>query len=134
MNRLTIIGNVVKNPELRTTTEGTSVCGFTVAVNRRFHRDGEPEADFFNVSAWREKGENCAKYLQKGSKVCVIGAVSVRTYTGNDGTVRAVMEIKSADEVEFISRPQTSEQPQEQPNVDEKSGFEVIEPQDDLPF
>jgi len=134
MNKLTIIGRLTKEPELRTTTEGTSVCGFTVAVNRRFHRDGEPEADFFNVSAWREKGENCAKYLQKGSKVCVIGAVSVRTYTGNDGTVRAVMEIKSADEVEFISRPQTSEQPQEQPNVDEKSGFEVIEPQDDLPF
>ena len=133
MNHLTIIGNLVKNPELRTTTEGTSVCGFTVAVNRRFHRDGEPEADFFNVSVWRERGENCAKYLQKGSKVAVIGAVSVRTYTGNDGTVRAVMEIKSADDVEFISRPQTSDQPQDQPKVDEKSGFEAVET-DELPF
>ena len=133
MNKLYITGNLVKDPELRTTTEGTSVCGFTVAVNRRFHRDGEPEADFFNVSVWRERGENCAKYLQKGSKVAVIGAVSVRTYTGNDGTVRAVMEIKSADDVEFISRPQTSEQPQEQPKVDEKSGFEAVET-DELPF
>lgn len=133
MNKLTILGNLVKNPELRTTTEGTSVCGFTVAVNRKYHRDGEPEADFFNVSVWREKGENCAKYLQKGSKVCVIGAVSVRTYTGNDGTVRAVMEIKSADDVEFISRPQTSEQPQDQPKVDEQSGFAAVET-DELPF
>ena len=133
MNKLTIIGNLTKEPELRTTTEGTSVCGFTVAVNRKFRRDGEPEADFFNVSVWRERGENCAKYLQKGSKVAVIGAVSVRTYTGNDGTVRAVMEIKSADEVEFISRPQTSEQPQDQPKVDEQSGFESVET-DELPF
>ena len=133
MNKLYITGNLTKEPELRTTTEGTSVCGFTVAVNRRFHRDGEPEADFFNVSVWRERGENCAKYLQKGSKVCVIGAVSVRTYTGNDGTVRAVMEIKSADDVEFISRPQTSEQPHDQPKVDEKSGFEAVET-DELPF
>lgn len=133
MNKLYITGNLTKEPELRTTTEGISVCGFTVAVNRKYHRDGEPEADFFNVSVWREKGENCAKYLQKGSKVCVIGAVSVRTYTGNDGTVRAVMEIKSADEVEFISRPQTSEQPQDQPKVDEQSGFAAVET-DELPF
>lgn len=133
MNKLYITGNLVKDPELRTTTEGTSVCCFTVAVNRKFRREGEPEADFFNVSVWRERGENCAKYLQKGSKVCVIGAVSVRTYTGNDGTVRDVMEIKSADDVEFISRPQTSEQPQDQPKVDEKSGFEAVET-DELPF
>ena len=132
MNKLTIIGRLCADPELRTTTEGTSVCGFNVAVNRRFRREGEPEADFFRVSVWRERGENCAKYLQKGSMVCVIGAVSVRTYTGNDGTVKACMEIKSADEVEFISRPQTSEQ-QDQPKVDQQSGFATVET-DDLPF
>ena len=105
MNKLTIIGNLTRDPELRTTSAGVNVCDFTVAVNRRQRRDaqnGQPEADFFRVSAWRERGELCAKYLAKGRKVCVIGPVSVRTYTGNDGTTRASLEV-TADEVEFLS-------------------------------
>jgi len=105
MNKLTIIGNLTRDPELRTTSTGVNVCDFTVAVNRRQRRDaqnGQPEADFFRVSAWRERGELCAKYLSKGRKVCVIGPVSVRTFTGNDGTTRASLEV-TADEVEFLS-------------------------------
>ena len=105
MNKLTIIGNLTRDPELRTTSAGVNVCDFTVAVNRRQRRDaknGQPEADFFRVSAWRERGELCAKYLAKGRKVCVVGPVSVRTYTGNDGTTRASLEV-TADEVEFLS-------------------------------
>ena len=81
------------------------MCDFTVAVNRRRRSDdqnGQPEADFFRVTAWRERGELCAKYLAKGRKVCVVGPVSVRTYTGNDGTTRASLEV-TADEVEFLS-------------------------------
>ena len=105
MNKLTIIGNLTRDPELRTTSTGVSVCDFTVAVNRRQRKDaqnGQPDADFFRVSAWRERGELCAKYLAKGRKVCVIGPVSVRTYTGNDGVMRASLEV-TADEVEFLS-------------------------------
>ena len=92
MNKLTIIGNLTRDPELRTTANGVNVCDFTVAVNRRRRNDnqgGQPEADFFHVTAWRERGELCAKYLAKGKKVCIIGPVSVRTYTGNDGTTEA---------------------------------------------
>ena len=107
------------------------MCSFTVAVNRRNHREGEPEADFFRVTVWRERGENCAKWLRKGSKVCVIGAVSVTTYTGNDGTTKAALEIKSADEVEFLSSA-LQQQTQEQPKVDHQSGFQQVET--DLPF
>lgn len=102
MNKLTIIGNLVRDPELRTTSAGVNVCDFTVAVNRRNAREGQPDADFFRVSAWRQLGENCAKFLFKGSKVCAIGAVSVRTYTANDGTTRAQMEL-AAQDVEFLS-------------------------------
>ena len=98
MNRLTIIGNLVRDPELRTTQDGISVCGFTVAVNRK----KDEEADYFRVTVWRERGEICAKYLSKGKKVCVVGPVSVRTYTGNDGQTRASLEVQ-ADEVEFLS-------------------------------
>lgn len=101
MNKTVIIGNLTRNPELRTTQDGTMVCNFTVAVNRRA-RGGQQEADFFRVTAWRALGENCAKYLAKGRKVAVIGPVSARAYTGNDGQTRATLEL-TADEVEFLT-------------------------------
>ena len=105
MNKVFIVGNLTRDPELRTTSSGISVCSFTVAVNRRRAANadaGQPEADFFRVSAWRQLGENCAKYLAKGRKVCVVGSVSVQTYTGNDGQTRASLEV-NADDVEFLT-------------------------------
>ena len=101
MNKLTIIGNLTKDPEIRTTTSNLTVCNFTVAVNRR-SKNGNNESDFFRVSVWRQLGEVCAKYLSKGKKVCVIGPVSCSTYQGSDGTTRASMEIV-ADDIEFLS-------------------------------
>lgn len=107
MNKLTIIGNLTRDPELRTTATGVSVCSFTVAVNRRrsSQAQGQPEADFFRVSAWRQLGETCQRYLAKGRKVCVIGPVSVQTYEGKDGQTRASLEV-TADDVEFLSSRQ----------------------------
>ena len=102
MNRLTIIGNLCQNPELRVTSQGISVCTFTVAVNRRNAKEGQPDADFFRVTAWRQMGENCGKFLAKGRKVAVVGMVSVSTYQANDGSTRAQMEV-TADDVEFLS-------------------------------
>ncbi len=105
MNKLIIIGNLTRDPELRTTTSGVNVCDFTVAVNRRNRRDaqnGQPEADFFRVSAWRQLGEICKQYLAKGRKVCVTGPVSARLYQGSDGQTRVSMDI-TADDVEFLS-------------------------------
>ena len=144
MNKLTIIGNLTRDPELRTTATGVNVCDFTVAVNRRQRRDaqnGQPEADFFRVTAWRERGELCAKYLAKGRKVCVIGPVSVRTFTGNDGTTRASLEV-TADEVEFLSSRNDAEAAggynapaaAEAPSAESQAaGFTAVET-DELPF
>ena len=128
MNKLTIIGNLTRDPELRTTTTGVNVCSFSVAVNRKNRRDGESEADFFEVTAWRERGEMCAKYLSKGKKVCVVGAVSVETYTGNDGTMRAKLKV-TAEEVEFLSS-------KDAPKVDQGSGFQDVTASvdEELPF
>lgn len=98
MNRITIIGNLVGNPELRTTQQGVSVCTFGVAVNRR-RSDG---VDFFRVTAWRQLGENCQKYLAKGRKVAVTGTVSVSAYKSSNGDARASLEV-NADEVEFLT-------------------------------
>ena len=140
MNSVTIIGNITKKPELRTTSAGVNVCGFTVAVNRpKTPNNQEPGADFFNVSAWRGLGETCAKYLDKGSKVCVVGPVSVRTWE-SDGKHGATLEVK-AEGVEFLSsRPQAQaeqttfpEQPHGQPQTDQQTGFAVAET-DELPF
>ena len=103
MNKLTIIGNLTRDPELRTTQSGINVCSFTVAVNRRRSQNSQqPEADFFRVNAWRGLADNCNAYLAKGRKVAVVGPVSVSTYTANDGSTRAQLEV-TADDVEFLS-------------------------------
>ena len=140
MNKLTIIGNLTKDPELRATATGLKVCTFTVAVNRR--KANESETDYFRVTAWRERGEICAKFLQKGKKVCVIGPVSVSTYTGQNGETRANLEV-TADEVEFLSPRNENAAPPSgtdsnaapQQKVDAQSGFQQVEMDDDeLPF
>ena len=102
MNMLTIIGNLTKDPETRSTSDGKNVTNFTIAVNRRKKVQGQPEADFFRVSAWDKMGENCQKYLTKGKKVAVVGSVSVHAYTAQDGTARGSLEVR-ANDVEFLS-------------------------------
>lgn len=106
MNRLTIIGNLTRDPETRTTQSGKTVCTFTVAVNRR---GGQQEADFFRVSAWNQLGETCQKYLAKGRKVAVIGSVSVSSYTTQNGENRASIEVFAHD-VEFLSSKNEGQQ------------------------
>lgn len=102
MNKLTIIGNLTKDPELRYTSQGINVCTFTVAVNRRTTGSSQQEADFFRVTAWRGLADVCQQYLAKSSKVAVVGPVSVNAYTSNEGEARASMEV-TAEEVEFLT-------------------------------
>lgn len=131
MNKITIIGNLTKDPELRSTNSGVNVCGFTVAVNRpKTPTNPDPGADFFNVNAWRQLGEICAKYLEKGRKVCVVGRVSLRTWE-KDGKHGASLEVL-ADDVEFLS-PRTEETAETPAPVDAGSGMAVVQT-DDLPF
>ena len=142
MNRLTIIGNLTRDPELRTTSTGIQVCTFTVAVNRRRGQNADnaqPETDFFRVTAWRQLGENCSRYLSKGRKVCVIGPVTLNTYTGNDGNTHASLEM-TADDVEFLSSRNEDgaagnyAAPAAAPAADtQAAGFTAVET-DELPF
>lgn len=136
MNKLIIVGNLTRDPELRTTQNGKNVCTFTVAVNRR---KGE-EADFFRVSAWDQLGDNCQRYLAKGRKVAVVGSVSVNSYTTQNGEHRASLEV-SASDVEFLSSKNDSQQNGEYaPQTEHKAapidvpvGYEEVT-DDDLPF
>lgn len=110
MNKLTIIGNLTRDPESRTTENEKTVCNFTVAVNRRrTQQNQQPEADFFRVAAWGKLGESCQKFLTKGRKVCVVGPVSVRTYQAQDGTTRANLEVH-AEDVEFLGGNNTQQE------------------------
>ena len=134
MNKVFIVGNLTRDPELRTVRDGIAVCSFTVAVNRRNHgaEAGQPEADFFRVTAWRGLGENCNRFLAKGKKVSVVGPVSVSTYTAQDGTTRATLEVR-ADDVEFLTPKSEANGVVAQPRVDAQTGFVQVE-DDELPF
>ena len=140
MNKAILIGNLTKDPEVRTTPNGVTVCTFSIAVNRRgTNQAGERVADFFNIVAWRQLGELCGKYLAKGRKVSVVGEIQTRSYDAKDGTKRYITEIV-ADEVEFLTpRGQDSgsgsyERAYERPSTPvAPEGFTEID-DDQLPF
>lgn len=102
MNKVFLIGNLTRDPETKTVGSGITVCTFTLAVNRRVKKDGEQGCDYLNVTAWRQLGELCAKYLAKGRKCSVVGSIQVRSYEAKDGSKRTAWDIV-ADEVEFLS-------------------------------
>ena len=102
MNKVFLIGNLTRDPETRTTQSGTTVCSFTIAVNRRMKQDGQQETDFLNIVAWQKLGELCQKYLSKGKKCAVTGRIQTRSYEAKDGSKRTAWDIV-ADEVEFLS-------------------------------
>ena len=103
MKKIVLIGNLCRDPELRTTQSGVPVCTFSVAVNRRRSAEaGQPEADFFRITTWRQLAENCNRYLAKGRKAAVVGDISLNQYKDSNGLPRYSMEV-TADEVEFLT-------------------------------
>jgi len=104
LNKIFLIGNLTRDPELRYTGTGTAVCGFSIAVNRSYKgSDGEfkKEVAFFNIVVWGKAGENCAKYLAKGRPALVEGRLTNRSYETQDGQKRNITEIV-ADNVQFL--------------------------------
>ena len=103
MNKVYLIGNLTRDPEVSTTTSGISMCRMSIAVGRRFsNAEGGRDTDFFNITAWRGTADNCAKFLKKGNKIAVSGSIQTRTYEKADGTKGFSVDIV-ADEVEFLS-------------------------------
>ena len=104
MNKVFLIGNLTRDPELTETSSGTQICRFGMAVNRQYtSSDGERETDFFNVTAWRGTAENIARYCRKGHKVAVLGSVQIRSYEDRDGVKRTAVDIVAQD-VEFLTQ------------------------------
>ena len=131
MNRFFGIGRATATPELEQTNSGVAYTRFGIAIDRNYKdQDGEKITDFLNVVAWRGLAENCAKYIEKGRQIAVVGTVNTRTYTGQDGVKRTVTEIV-ADNVEFLgSASKTADKPNSRPKIDELREIE----DDDLPF
>lgn len=103
MNKVFLIGNLTRDPELTETSSGVSICRFAIAVNRNYTgSDGERKTDFFNVTAWRALGETVSRYAHKGNKVAVTGSIELRNYEDNQGNKRTAIDIV-AQEVEFLS-------------------------------
>lgn len=109
MNKVILIGNLARDPELRTTQGGVAMCRFTVACNRRApNAQGVREADFITCIAWRERGEFVSRYFTKGRKIAVEGSLQVRSYEAQDGTKRYSTEVL-VDNVEFVDSRQSAE-------------------------
>ena len=137
MNRYMIIGNLTRDPETGTTQNGVNWCRFTVAVRRKNPREGEKDAEYVKVTAWRGLGDSCAKYLAKGRKVCVIGEPRAHSWIGRDGDAKGEIEM-NADEVEFLSssggsrnEPTDADAPPAPPaDIDSESGYTRVDPEE----
>ena len=110
MNRIILLGRLVKDPDVKVTTSGKTVCTFTLAVDRPFTgKNGQREADFINIVTWNKTAELCGNSLTKGQRALVEGRLQIRSYDGKDGNKHYVTEV-IADRVEFIERKEKSAQ------------------------
>lgn len=100
-NKVILVGNLAVDPELKQTQSGVSVCSFTLAVNRKYNKDGTNECDFITIQTWRQTAEFVAKYFKKGKSILVCGSLQTRNWTDKDGNKRYATEVV-ADEVSFV--------------------------------
>ena len=136
MNKVVLMGRLTRDPEVRyTSTNNTLVASFSLAVNRRFARQGEErQADFINVVAWDKTGEFCSKYFKKGQQVGVIGRIQTRNYDDKDGKKVYVIEVIAEEAYFADSNKSASETSKANPfNVENDNTFTTVT-DDDLPF
>lgn len=156
MNQVVLIGRLTRDPELRfIPNSGTAVARFSLAVNREFKREGQPDADFFNIVVWGKQAENCANYLKKGRLVAINGNLRNNNYEDKNGVKHYSVEVV-ANRVEFLEWGDRNEQPNQgqqqrfnnnnqqnynQPQSQSKpsynndyDSFQAIDGDDDIPF
>lgn len=123
-----LMGRLTKDPELKTTSNGISVCSFSLAVDRNYQRAGEErETDFINMVAWRSTAEFIAKYFKKGDMMSAVGSIQTRQYEDRDGHKRTAFEVV-VNEVSFCGSKQSTEKPK----TAQRTAQEVLD--DELPF
>ena len=150
MNKVILVGRLARDPELRVTPSGVSVCSFSIAVNRRFTKadQGQQTVDFINIVTWRQQAEFVSRYFKKGNPILICGQLQTRSWNDNQGQKRYTTEVV-ADEVSFVASAaqtaQASQAPQGSSYTPEAYGapafsstaganFEEIPNDGDLPF
>lgn len=127
MNKVILMGRLTKDVEMRQTPNGISVARFTLAVNRRFAKEGQQQADFINCVAWRQTGEFIARYFQKGSMIAVVGSIQSRSWDGQDGKKQYATEV-NVEEAYFTGEKsentgQYNQTPQNYNQAPQQQGF-----------
>jgi len=140
MNKVILMGRLTRDPEIRyTSVNNTPVCSFTLAVERRFSKQGEPrQADFINIVAWDKQAEFCGKWFEKGQRVAVIGRIQTRTWDDNEGKKRYVTEVV-AEECYFADSRKSEggsgfNYPSDAGGENQDDGFYPLDGDDELPF
>ena len=143
-NKVILIGNMVADPELKTTPTGVNVCSFRIAVGRRFVKANEPQqTDFIDIVAWRTQAEFVTKYFSKGKPILVCGSIQSRNWQDKEGNKRTTVEV-IADEISFVERKSVSDSmgsgmdsgaaSSYSTSYESSPKFEEISSDDDLPF
>ena len=140
-NKVILIGNMTADPELKQTTSGISVCSFSIAINRKFAKEGEQTCDFITIQTWRQTAEFVSKHFKKGMPILVCGQLQTRTWTDGQGQKRYATEVV-ADEVTFVNTRESSDGANTKPSTYTPSAyggnnapqFEEVPNDGDLPF
>ena len=136
MNKVFLIGNLTRDPELSETASGVALCRFSIAVNRNYGgSDGERKTDFFNVVAWRGLGETVARFAKKGNKVAVSGSIELRNYEDSQGIKRTGVDIVAQD-VEFLTPKGSGDGFAEAPSTEsgKRASLQSFDDDGDIPF
>ena len=145
MNKVILMGRLTRDPEMRQTPNGVSVCSFSIAVNRRFAKEGQQNADFINCTAWRQQAEFICKYFQKGAMIAVIGSLQSRSWENQEGKRQYSTDVV-VDEVYFTGSKSDSQgssegyyAPSQKAEASfgdiDSMGFQTMDgSEDDLPF
>ena len=136
LNKVMLIGRLTADPELKQTQSGVPVVTFSIAVNRRFTKQGEqPQADFIRITAWRQQAEFVSRYFSKGKAIFVLGALQNRNWTDQNGQKRYDYEVV-ADEVSFVESKASSDRNNQEIAITPITTPELedLSDDDDLPF
>ena len=140
MNKVFLIANLTRDPELNETASGVAVCHFAIAVNRNYaSADTERQTDFFNCTAWRATAETIARYTKKGNKVAVSGSIQLRNYEDNQGVKRTAVDIIVQD-IEFLTPKSAGEgfddvaDAPRAPAPKKKPTLQAMDDDSDIPF
>lgn len=133
INKVILGGRLTADVELKQTPSGVSVCTFSLAVNRKVGKDQEKKTDFINCVAWRQTADFIARYFRKGSSLCIVGNIQVRSWQDQQGQKRYATEV-IVDEAMFVDSKGEEDQTQPAYNPYVTPNYEEVSDDDDLPF